>query len=79
MTKYRVEAAYSREDMMKGQCVVCEECDTVTEAKALAKRLVSLDFARVAILTERLRFARVLRLTECVFEAFPPLREKGRY
>lgn len=57
---YTVEAAHSQEQVEDGQCDVVDTCDTLKEAKARAKYLLS-DAAQVSFeMSEPLRYARIL-------------------
>lgn len=64
-----VEAAASQVSLEVDGCVVDARCDTIKEAKALARRFVSMDYAREAE-AELLGYARVLVNGENVFDVF---------
>jgi len=57
---YAVEAGHTQEQVEDNQCDVVDRCDTLKEAKARAKYLLS-DAAQQAFeMSEPLRYARIL-------------------
>lgn len=57
---YAVEAAHSQRQVEDGQCDVVDRCDTLKEAKARAKYLLSDEAQASFEMSEPLAYARIL-------------------
>lgn len=69
-SRIEIEAAFNQEAVQDGQCVVVESCDTIKEAKARVKYILSDDFRRSSELTNRIGYARIMADGECLYDYF---------
>ncbi len=75
MSVYTIEAATTQDRVQDGQCDVVETADTLKEAKARAKYLLTSDFQISGEMSECLGYARVMLSGECVADFFQPDRK----
>jgi hypothetical protein len=67
MSTYIVEAAHTQDDVEAGECVVYDDyCETLKEAKARTKYLLTDEYQRIGEMSEPFGFSQVLRDGEVV-------------
>lgn len=70
MKTIQVLAARTQEDVLNHQCDVVETCDTIKEAKAQAKYVISDDFKAAAEMSEPLGYSQVVVDGQCLYDYF---------
>jgi hypothetical protein len=65
-----VLAATTQSAVLNQQCNICDRFDTIKEAKARVKRIMSLDYQRSSEMSEPIRYAQICVDGECVYDFF---------
>ena len=65
-----IEAAQTQSQVLNGQCDFVESCDSIKEAKARVKRIMSADWQALTEMSEPIRYAQILVNGECIYDYF---------
>ena len=63
-------AGYTQSDVTSGQPSYCQECETIGEAKKLAKRMLSEEYRISAEASATMKYSQVVVDGECLYDYF---------